>query len=75
MNLETKGNSGAAEQKRCSHNQPNANMAIVLRIPVTRIPEVIDFIESIPQARVIHQVITIGKLRIIREREPEELIQ
>jgi hypothetical protein len=47
---------------------PEATLALVLRMPIARMPEVCARVNDVPGARIVYQRTSAGRLTIIEER-------
>lgn len=63
---EYNGNKDAVEQPS---EGPDASLALVLRMPITRMPELVRMARDIPGTRVVYQRTSAGRLLIVEDGE------
>lgn len=55
--------------KACeANNEPRGNQALVIQTDITRMPEIVHFIASLPRTRIVYQRISAGRLTIVEEK-------
>lgn len=51
-----------------SNIEPRGNQALVIQTEITRMPEIVHFIASLPRTRIVYQRVSAGRLTIVEER-------